>query len=753
MRRYLFYFALAFAAALFLVLQFTEYAPVLVKHSPLIILLAVYGIYLARYFGKPMIICILAGLAAGGIYTAAYHTVMVAPLDALCERTMVMQAEVRADPDIYDQNQRVEVKVSCDSVGLSSYPGQSFSAIGYLPLTEEPLSPGDQVQVLVTFYQPTVRQGFDRQRYQMANGNFLSFSYLKNKETKEAALFEVEKAQKTPLFYRPQALARQFGSYIMDHLPEREGGFLYALLLGNRNYLDPLAQQNLQKVGLSHIIAVSGLHLMFLVGLIYRLFSRKIGVLISFIAILFFIPMAGASPSIIRAGITATLSGIAFLFGRESDGQTSLGAALLVLLCINPYALFSLSLELSFLSTFGILRYAGRLEHTLFGKLYAHIPGHIGKKFAHAFGAAVSCSLCAMLFTTPILVSAFGYITLLSIPANLMILGVISIIFGLGIFFCLFPFLTGVLVHVLVPLIDYVFWCAQTLGTQHWGILYWEETSGRLAVLSILLLIVLILAHRYVYPKISIPLCCCFLITATGYAYYLHSNTTRVTLHAVGDGQMISVIDGFDSMSLIDCGCASNQDGMAILRETMNWYGFSELDSVILTAVDKAHARNIAQVLTEIPVSHCILPNHVKESETLTALTQAAEQTGITLTVWEKAGESAYPLPGIAQTTLIGGIDRKLGVRLADGDFELLTLHSMTQNMLDALLTSTPLQSDRVVLDNSFEKQDYLQRALNQLQPTEIILSTGYGASDTLFDIPVRSTNLVGDLTWKIPHS
>ena len=245
MRRYLFYFALALAAALFLVLQFTEYAPMLVKHSPLILLLAVYGIYLARYFGKPIVICILTGLAAGAIYTAAYHTIVVAPLDALCERTMVMQAEVRADPDIYDQNQRVEVKVSCDSVGLSSYPGQSFSAIGYLPLTEEPLSPGDRVQVLVTFYQPTVHQGFDRQRYQMANGNFLSFSYLKDKETKESALFEVEKAKETPLFYRPQALARQFGSYIMEHLPEREGAFLYALLLGNRNYLEPLDQQNL----------------------------------------------------------------------------------------------------------------------------------------------------------------------------------------------------------------------------------------------------------------------------------------------------------------------------------------------------------------------------------------------------------------------------------------------------------------------------------------------------------------------------
>lgn len=752
--RHLFDFAISFTVALALVLHGVDEAPMLVKHAPLIILLAVYGIYLARYFQKPVICCILAGLAAGCVYTAAYQTIMIEPLEALCERTMVVQAEVRAHPDVYDQNQRAEVKISCDSVGLSSYPKQSFSAIGYLPLTEQPLMPGDQIQALVTFYQPTVRQGFDRQRYQMSNGNFISFSYLKDQQTDQATLFEVEKPEETALYYRPQSLARQFGSYIMEHLPEREGSFLYALLLGNRSYLDPLDEQNLQKVGLSHIIAVSGLHLMFLIGLLRRLFSYRIGVMLSFIAILIFVPMAGASPSIIRAGIMATISGIAFLFGKAEDGLTSLGLALLILLCINPYALFSLSLQLSFLSTFGILRYASKLDHILFGRLYASISRWHAwrKKAAKAFGAAVSCSLCAILFTTPVLISTFGYITLLSIPANLMILGVISVIFGLGVFFCVFPFLTGILVHILVPLIDYVFWCAKTLGSQHWGILYWEEASGKIAVIAILLLVVLILAHRYVYPKVSIPLCCCLLIASTGYAYHLHSNTTRVTVHAVGDGQMISVIDGFDSMSLIDCGCASNQDGMAILRETMNWYGFSELDSIILTAVDKAHARNIAQVLTEIPVSHCILPNHVKESDTLTALTQAAEQVGVPLTVWEKAGESAYPLAGISQTTLIGGIDRKLGVRLRDGTFELLTLHSMTQNMLDTLLTVTPLQGDRVILDNDFEKQDFLQRALASLQPHEIILSTGYGAVDTLFGVPVLSTNQVGDLTWKIPH-
>ena len=753
MRRFVFCFALAFAAGLWVVLQiFPGHIPMLTRHAPLLALAAVYGIYTARYFCRPLIACILAGFVAGGLYTAVYHQVFVAPLDTLRERTVIAQAEVRVEPDVYDRNQRVEVKVRCDSVGLTGYPLDTFSAIGYVPLTETALAPGDQIQVLATFYEPTVRQGFDRQRHQMSNGNFLSFSYVRDQESGEAALFEVTHAASTPLRYRPQALARQFGDRILSLLPEREGGFLYALLLGNLSHLDPMDEQNLQKVGLSHIISVSGMHLMFLIGLIYRLFSRRIGVFLSFFVILIFIPMAGASPSIVRAGIMSALSGVAFLFGRESDGQTSLGAALLLLLCCNPYALFSLSLELSFLSTFGILRYTTRLEHILFGKLYVRIANRMARKLVQTCGATISCSLCAMLFTTPILICTFGYVTLLSVPANLITLSAISLVFSLGVFFCLLPFLSGLLTYILTPLIDYIFWSSAQLGRLHWGILYWEESSGKIAVVASVLLVVLILGHKYLKPRVTIPLCCCALIGATGYGHFVHSRTTRVTLHAVGEGQMISIAQGYQHLSLIDCGCAANQDGMEILRETMNWYGFSEIDTILFTAVDKAHARSAAEILSTIPVSRCILPNHLKESDTLDELTAAAQAADVPLIVWTREGESQIDLPGIAQTTLIGGIDRKLGVQLRDGALDLLILHSMTQNMLDELLVVQPVTGQCVILANQFEKQDYLQRALAITQPEEIIISTGYGSLTSLFDIPVRSTSELGDLSWTIPH-
>ena len=89
---------------------------------------------------------------------------------------------------------------------------------------------------------------------------------------------------------------------------------------------------------------------------------------------------------------------------------------------------------------------------------------------------------------------------------------------------------------------------------------------------------------------------------------------------------------------------------------------------------------------------------------------------------------------------------------MRDGALDLLILHSMTQNMLDELLAVQPVTGQCVILANQFEKQDYLQRALAITQPEEIILSTGYGSLTSLFDIPVRSTSELGDLSWTIPH-
>lgn len=750
MRRFLFTFTAAFSIGLLVLLFVPQTAEFFVPHAPTCIWFAALSILIARYMKKPIIGCIIAGLCAGLLYTAGYQQILVHPIRQLSGQTMQVTAKVRAYPDVYENSQRVEVSIP-KNVLKGFYPKAEFCAIGYVPLGETPLKVGDTIEALVSFYEPTKRQGFDRQRYQMANGNWISFSVLKDRKTKEPAHFVCTPAEAVPWYGLPQKWNRELGARILQQLPEREGGFLYSLLLGNRTYLDFIDAQNLQKAGLSHIIAVSGMHLMFLIGLIHLLFSRRIGVILSFAAIALFLPMAGGSPSILRAGIMAALSGAAFLLGRETDGQTSLGAALLVLLCINPYSIFHLSLQLSFLSTFGILRYAGRLEHKLFGGIYAKVSNRLLQKLLRVIGASIGCSLCAMLFTTPVLVSTFGYVTLLSIPANIITLGIISLTFSLGVFFCLIPILAPYLTPLLCLLIDFILNSAKLVSRWQWGILYWGEVSGKIAILMVILIIFLLLAHWK--PWVTVPICCCVLAGAVVSAHIQHCNTTRVTLHDVGEGQMISIAKGYDTLSLIDCGSAGNQDGLRLIQETMNWYGFSEIDTMLLTAVDKTHARNASAVLESVPVQRLIIPDKLKENETLGNVRNAAHKQNVPISVWTETGIAPVQIEGILSTEIVGGVDRKLGVHLQDTGLDLWILHSMTQTMLAKLLRETPLTASEVVLSNGFEKQDLLEETLDILHPQKIILSSGYASVPELLGVPVQSTAEAGDLVWRIPHT
>lgn len=751
MRRYLLYFSAAFAAGLTLTLCAALPEQILAHWHLFLFCLAGLACLCVRFRSPAAVVC-LAGFCAALVYTTVYQTQLVDPITDLNGKSMTITATVRAFPDRYETNQRAELLVDSQAshmdLGRSSFP-----TIGYLPLTEEPLQPGDTVCVQVTFYVPTVRQGFDRAQYQMANGNYISFTYNKvSRNDRTPVACTVTHADKIPLRYQPLVWAQSWGSRIASRLPAREGGFLRALLLGDKQQLDAIDMLNLRKVGLSHVVAVSGMHLMFLVGLIYRLFSRRLGVPLSIAAILLFIPMAGSSPSVLRAGIMTLLAGLAYLCGREADSLTSLGAALLALLLWNPYAIFSLSLQLSFLSTFGILCFSEPLESFLFGWLYHRLPGRFLPKLARLFGASFACSCCAVVCTMPVLITSFGYLTVLSIPANLLTCFVVSLTFELGLILCLVPALGFVLTPVLTLCARYILSCADWLSQFHWGILYWEEPAGKLAVLTAALLVAVLILHRWTRPKFTAPVLCGILIAAVGYANYSHATSTLITLHAVGEGQMITIADGYDALNLIDCGSSANQDALETLRAYMHWHGFRRIDTVILTAVDVAHARAAGPLIEEIPVETVIIPDGLAESDTLTALRAAAKNEHLPLTTWTQTGEQPVALSGI-EASIIGGVDRKLAVRLRGPSLDLLTVHSMTQKMLDELLAEAPLTAETVVMGNKFEKDDLFRTALSILKPSALYVLSDYETAGKLYGVPVKSTADFGDLTLRIPHT
>lgn len=127
-------------------------------------------------------------------------------------------------------------------------------------------------------------------------------------------------------------------------------------------------------------------------------------------ALLFYMVMVGLSPSVVRACIMQAFVLAAPLFKRDSDGLTSLGAALLVILLANPFAAGSISLQLSFAATLGLVWLSPKLYRNL-SRFYTGTSRAV--RWAVNFLCAnMSASVSALVFTIPLTAIYFNILTL-----------------------------------------------------------------------------------------------------------------------------------------------------------------------------------------------------------------------------------------------------------------------------------------------------------------------------------------------------
>ena len=190
--------------------------------------------------------------------------------------------------------------------------------------------------------------------------------------------------------------------------------------------------------------------------------------------------------SVLRAALMYLTAAGGFLLRRRSGGLNALLMALAVLLLVNPYSIASVGLQLSFASTLGLILFAGKLQHAL-EKPFAGAPKLVRKALA-VITSALSCTVCATIFTVPILLTSFGAVSVLSPISNLMTVGVTSLCFVGGFVLCVAaavcPALVPMLAGLVRPLISYLLWSANTIADLGFGTLHPNNTFG-LAALGI----------------------------------------------------------------------------------------------------------------------------------------------------------------------------------------------------------------------------------------------------------------------------
>ena len=383
-------------------------------------LLSALSLLLPRGKGRARAHLALLGAAIGLFAFFVQEHFLAAPSDALAGEKRVISVRVTDYPDIYDTSEYLTVLVTDPELPgvkcrIASYDTENFTA----------LTPGDELSIPVKLLPARERNGQSVDTY-AAQGIFL-------RATATGAP-EITGRWDFSFLYAPKALCRAIGEICRSVFPPDVQPFLTALLTGDKTdlYDDGAHYYALADAGLAHVVAVSGMHIAFLMGFLFLLIGRRPwAVAVGLPVLLLFAAMTGFTPSVTRAAVMQFFLLAAPLFGRESDGVTSLLTALALLLLLNPSACASVSLQLSFSSVAGIWFLSDRMYRALSRRiedLKIAENRHARRVLLFAAGS-VSSSIGAMALSAPLTAVHFGSVSVVSPISNILCLWIVSAVY------------------------------------------------------------------------------------------------------------------------------------------------------------------------------------------------------------------------------------------------------------------------------------------------------------------------------------
>lgn len=214
-------------------------------------------------------------------------------------------------------------------------------------------------------------------------------------------------------------IRRKFAAGIQSALPEPAASFALGILIGQRSTLPEDVSQQLQHVGLTHIIAVSGANVTIIVLACRRLFSslskfQNTVLCLGLIAL--FLLITGFSPPVVRAGVVSVLGLWAWYYGRSIKPLVLLlVSGAITVLASPPYLWGNVSWYLSFLSFFGVLILAPLVSRRILNKEPKILTSVLIE------------SVCAIMMVEPYALYIFGQISTVGLLANLLVVPFVSI--------------------------------------------------------------------------------------------------------------------------------------------------------------------------------------------------------------------------------------------------------------------------------------------------------------------------------------
>ncbi len=465
--------------------------------------------------------------------------------------------------------------------------------------------------------------GFAERRYYLSKGILMRLSsedsndVLSVKEGKRSLRIS---AQRLNLL-----LSGRIEQAVVD---EGTSSLLSALFLGRRDDLDDSVIRDFRRLGLSHLLALSGLHLTFLVRIVDRLlgrFMRKSAFRSTLILAVVggYTLLAGVPISVVRAGVMLAIAELFSLLCDESDTQTSLFLAVSLICLCNPPSLLDLGFWMSVFSTLALIL----LERMQ--------PWNRCHRLIRVPLETVSVTLGATFATLPFVWLSGGELSLWAIPANLIFVPIVSVLLGCAPIAILFGGYSELLFRPIV-------WLAQSAL-----VLVEKISHGRGITLSlqyeflpIILLPIIVLTVVFLLVKIrrkwvfGIPIGLLIISLAFG-AFYVQKDTGLDFIYdAVGQNETLTIQSSGGALI-----CDLTGGSYSALYSAANGVrrlGETEVEVLMLTHYHTRHIGAVSRFCSKIKVRQLWLPypNTDREWEILLDLEENAARQNVTVSLY-----------------------------------------------------------------------------------------------------------------------
>ncbi len=325
---------------------------------------------------------------------------------------MTIAGIVSRYPDVREDKMKIFMKTS----GLKRTEDPDFIRVSGEILVNVPKNPllkyGDELEITGTLTVPPEWEDFSYKTYLEKEGVYAYIPWGKVRF--------VSAGNGSPLFRALYAVRTALDTRLRIQIPEPEASFAAGILLGGEKGFPPEIIEEFRKTGLSHLLALSGFNITILIVFLFwmfRIFPKKWNLTLTFLTVIAFVLLTGASSSIVRAAIMGILSLFILHSGNEGTPFYFLLWSMFFMVLMNPFLLArDVSFQLSVAAVSGLILFT-----PLWSRLFDGIPRAFG------FREALEATLAAQAGALPLIAFYFGTVSIVSPLANLLVAPVIPV--------------------------------------------------------------------------------------------------------------------------------------------------------------------------------------------------------------------------------------------------------------------------------------------------------------------------------------